>query len=108
MRLEKIWIEQCRTTRAIKRRSGVKEALDYLVGEKPRVFANAARHDTAFARELLRFLAAVWRVFNEYALVGYVALQKPTVRRQLGSSARFSTAPDVSERISPLADRRPR
>ena len=43
----------------------------------------AARHDVAFARELLRFLAAVWRVFNEYELAGYVAMQEPTARRQL-------------------------
>lgn len=78
MRFEKIWIEQCRATRAIKRRFGVKDALDYLVGEKLQVFAGAARQDAAFARELPRFLAAVWRVFNEYEIAGYVAMQKPT------------------------------
>jgi hypothetical protein len=37
MRFEKIWIEQCRATRAIKRRFGAKDALDYLVGEKLRM-----------------------------------------------------------------------
>jgi hypothetical protein len=68
MRFEKIWIEQCRATWAIKRRFGVKDALDYLVGEKLLVFASAARHDAAFARELPRFLVALWRVFNEYEL----------------------------------------
>lgn len=46
MRFERIWIEQCRATRAIKRRFGVKDALDYLVGEKLRMFAGAARHPT--------------------------------------------------------------
>ncbi|MEP6916464.1 MAG: hypothetical protein ABJC89_12495 [Acidobacteriota bacterium] len=85
MRFEKIWIEQCRAARAIKRRFGAKDALDYLVAEKLRVFANAATHDADFARELPRFLAAMWRVFNEYELAGYVASQKPTVRRQLRS-----------------------
>jgi hypothetical protein len=83
MRFEKIWIEQCRATRAIKRRFGVKNALDYLVAEKLRMFADAATHDAAFARELPRFLAAIWRVFNEYELAGYVASQKPKMRRQL-------------------------
>ena len=83
MRFEKIWIEQCRATRAIKRRFGNKDALDYLVGEKLRMFAQAARHDVAFARELPRFLAAIWRVFNEYELIGYVARQKPAVRKEL-------------------------
>ena len=62
----------------------MKSALDYLVGEKLRMFADAARQDTAFACELPRFLAAVWRVFNEYEIAGYVvAVQKPLVRRQL-------------------------
>jgi hypothetical protein len=59
MRFEKIWIEQCRATRSIKRCFGAKSALDYLVREKLRTFADAAQHDAAFARELPRFLAAV-------------------------------------------------
>jgi hypothetical protein len=80
---EKIWIAQCRATRTIKRRFGAKSALDYLIGEKLRTFAAAARHDAGFARELPRFLATVWRVFNEYEIAGYVATQKPAVRRQL-------------------------
>jgi hypothetical protein len=83
MRFEKIWIEQCRATRCIKRRFGAKSALDYLVGEKLPMFAGAALHDAAFARELPRFLAAVWRVFNQFELAGYVASQKPAVRKRL-------------------------
>jgi hypothetical protein len=69
---------------------GVKDALDYLVGEKLPMFAGAARYDAAFAHELPRFLAAVWRVFNEYELAGYVAMQKRTVRRQLRALLYFS------------------
>jgi hypothetical protein len=34
MRFEKVWVEQCRATKAIKRRFGAKSALDYLIGEK--------------------------------------------------------------------------
>ena len=83
IRFEKIWIEQCRATRAIKRRFGAQSALDYLVGEKLRSFAAAARHDTAFARELPQFLGATFRVFNQYELIGYVATQRPAVRREL-------------------------
>ena len=85
MRFEKIWIEQCRATRGIKRRFGAQSALDYLVGEKVRTFAAAARQDDAFARELPRFLSALYRVFNQYELIGYVATQKPAVRRELRS-----------------------
>ena len=83
MRFEEIWIEQCRATRAIKRRFGAKSALDYLVGEKLPMFAKAAKEDAAFARELPRFLAAIWRMFNEYELAGYAASQKPAVRKDL-------------------------
>jgi hypothetical protein len=90
MRFEKITHQQCRTTRAIKRRFGVKDALDYLVGEKLRMFASAARHDATFARELPRFLAAICRVFNEYDLARYVDMQKPAVRRQLRTLLHFS------------------
>ena len=39
--------------------------------------------DAAFARELPRFLAAIWRVFNEYEIAGYVASQKPAIRKEL-------------------------
>jgi hypothetical protein len=42
VRFEKIWIEQCRATRAIKRRFGAKSALDYLIGEKLASFADGA------------------------------------------------------------------
>jgi hypothetical protein len=41
-------------------------------------------HDAALARERSRFLAAIWRVFNEYELAG-VASRKPALRRQLGA-----------------------
>jgi hypothetical protein len=68
MRFEKVWAEQCRATKMIKRRFGAKSALDYLIGEKLMMFADAARQDSAFAKELPRFLATVWQLFNEYAL----------------------------------------
>ena len=90
VRFERVWIEQCRATRAIKRRFGARSALDYLIGEKLQLFADAARQDDAFARELPRFLAAVFRVFNEYEIAGYVTMQKPAVRRQLRTLLYFS------------------
>lgn len=83
MRFERIWVEQCRATRAIKRRFGAKSALDYLIGEKLLTFADAARHEPAFAKELPRFLAAVWRLFNEYEIAGYVGSRRPTARKRL-------------------------
>jgi hypothetical protein len=83
MRFERIWAEQVRATRTIRRRFGAKSALDYLIGEKLIVFADAARSDPKFAKELPRFLAAVWHIFNEYEIAGYVASRKPAARKSL-------------------------
>lgn len=83
VRFEKVWMQQCGATRAIKRRFGAKSALDYLIGEKLLSFAAAAKTDSGFARELPRFLAAVWHLFNEYEIAGYVASQKPAARKHL-------------------------
>ena len=83
MRFEKIWVEQCRATKAIKRRFGAKSALDYLIGEKLMAFADAACDHPSHAKELPKFLAAIWRVFNEYEIAGYVASRKPAARNRL-------------------------
>jgi hypothetical protein len=82
VRFEKIWIEQCRATKAIKRRFGAKSALDYLIGEKLLTFANVAREHPTFAKELPKFLAGIWQVFNEYEIAGYVASRKPIARKR--------------------------
>jgi hypothetical protein len=83
MRFEKIWVAQCRATKSIKRSFGAKSALDYLIGEKLITFAKVAEDRPEFAKELPRFLAAVWRVFNEYEIAGYVAASRPAARRSL-------------------------
>ncbi len=83
MRFERVWVEQCRATKAIRRRFGAKGALDYLIGEKLMTFADAAGDHPAFAKELPRFLAAIWQMFNEYEIAGYIASRKPTARKRL-------------------------
>ena len=83
MRFEKIWVKQCRATKGIRRRFGAKSALDYLIGEKLVMFAQEAERQPKFATELPRFLAAIWQVFNQYELAGYVASQKLATRKQL-------------------------
>ena len=45
--------------------------------EKLTTFADAARDDPAFAKELPKFLAAVWRLFNAYEIAGCIASRKP-------------------------------
>ncbi len=83
MRFEKVWTGQCKATKGIKRRFGAKSALDYLIGEKLTTFADAAERHPEFARELPRFLAAIWRVFNQYEIAGYVASQRAGKRTRL-------------------------
>jgi hypothetical protein len=83
MRFEKVWVEQCRATRAIQRRFGAKSALDYLIGEKLPAFADAAKDRPEFAAELPRFLSAIYRVFNQYEIAGYVATREPRARQAL-------------------------
>jgi hypothetical protein len=83
MKFHKIWVQQCGATRRIKRQFGVKSALDYLVGEKLVNFAEAADQRSEFARELPRFQAVVWKIFNPYELAGYLTTLKPSRRKQL-------------------------
>lgn len=75
--------EQSRATKAIRRRFGAKSAVDYLIGETLMMFADAAKDDPEFAKELPRFLAAVWQMFNEYEIAGYIASRKPAARKSL-------------------------
>src|ERR1700747_1664652 len=83
MDFHKIWQEQCAVTPTIRERFGVKNALDYLIGEKLTTFDRAADEDPDFAAELPRFQAAVWEIFNPYELRGYVASLKPAARKKL-------------------------
>jgi len=82
IQFHKIWVQQYRATRGIKRRFGVKSALEYLLGEKLMNFANAAEQHPEFAAELPRFQAAVWNIFNPYELAGYLSSLKPSSRRK--------------------------
>jgi len=61
----------------------VKSALGYLIREKLLNCADAAERRPEFARELPRFLAEVWRIFNQYEIAGYVASLKPKQRKRL-------------------------
>jgi hypothetical protein len=83
MRFEKIWLKQCKATKGIRTRFGAESALDYLIREQLVMFAEEAERRPEFAKELPRFLAAIWQVFNQYELAGYVASQKPATRKQL-------------------------
>jgi hypothetical protein len=61
--LHKIWIEQCAATEDIRERFGLKNALDYLIGEKLFTFVTASERDSDFAAELPAFVTAIRRLF---------------------------------------------
>jgi hypothetical protein len=80
---QKVWRKQCQATRTIRRRFGLKSALDYLVREKLLSFADTAQQYPEFAAELPRFQAAVWEVFHPFEFAGYLASLRPTTRKKL-------------------------
>jgi hypothetical protein len=59
----KIWIKQCAATKDIPERFGLKNALDYLIGEKLFTFVTASEQDPDFAAELPAFVTAIRRLF---------------------------------------------
>ncbi len=75
----KIWRKQCQATRTIRRRFGLKNALDYLVREKLLTFAEVAEQHPEFAAELPGFQAAVWEVspLRACRVPGFAAAHDP-------------------------------
>src|ERR1039457_7564366 len=59
----KIWIEQCAATENIRERFGLKNALDYLIGEKLFTFVTASEQNPDFAAELPAFVTTIRRLF---------------------------------------------
>jgi hypothetical protein len=58
------WIAQCEAARQIKRRFGLANALQYLVGEKLLHFVEASDQHSDFALELPFFVAKIKCVFS--------------------------------------------
>jgi hypothetical protein len=59
----KIWIEQCAATEDIREHFGLKNALEYLIGQKLFTFVTASEQDPDFAAELPAFVTAIRRLF---------------------------------------------
>ena len=64
IQFHKIWIEQCEATEGIREHFGLRNALDYLIGEKLFNFVQAAEQHPEFAAELPAFLAEIQRLFT--------------------------------------------
>jgi hypothetical protein len=83
MQCHKVWKKHCRAARGVRRRFGLKNAMDYLVSEKLLSFAEAAEKHPEFATELPHFQACGVGIFHPYELAGYLASLRPTTRRKL-------------------------
>ena len=68
----KIWIEQCAASEDIRQQFGLKNALDYLIGEKLFTFVMASEQDSEFAAELPVFVAAIRRLFAAQEIREYL------------------------------------
>ncbi len=63
-RFQDVWIGQCAAAERIRDEHGVKDAFNYIVGEKLMTYAQTAAARPEFARELPRFVAEVRRLFS--------------------------------------------
>jgi hypothetical protein len=63
IQFHKIWIDQCEATEGIRESFGLKNALDYLIGEKLFNFVQAAEQHPEFAAELPTLVIEIRRIF---------------------------------------------
>jgi hypothetical protein len=68
----KIWVEECAAAEDIRERYGMKNALDYLIGEKLFTFVMASEQDSEFAAQLPAFVAAIQRLFSAEEIRAYL------------------------------------
>jgi hypothetical protein len=64
----KIWIEQCKAARTVEDKFGIRNALDYLVGEKFLNFLEAAETDAEFRVGIPAFVAEIKTIFERWQL----------------------------------------
>jgi hypothetical protein len=72
IQFHKIWIDQCEATEGIRDQYGLRNALDYLIGEKLFNFVAAAGRTPEFAAELPLFVAEIRRIFSAQEICGYL------------------------------------
>jgi hypothetical protein len=78
MRPQEIWREQCNAARRIEDDFGVRNALDYLVGEKFLNFLEVAETRPAFRAEVPAFAAEVRTIFETWQLAEYLETARQT------------------------------
>ena len=72
IQFHKVWIDQYDATEGIRDRFGLKNALDYLIGEKLFNFVQTAEQHPEFAAELPVFVAAIQQLFTAEQIRDYL------------------------------------
>jgi hypothetical protein len=67
----KIWIDQCAATEGIRESFGLKDAQDYLIGQKLFTFLMVSERDPQFAAEIPSFVKEIQRIFTAVELRDY-------------------------------------
>jgi hypothetical protein len=93
IQFHKIWIDQCEATEGIRESFGLKNALDYLIGEKLFNFVQASEQHPEFAAELPAFIAEIRRIFAADEITEYL---------QHLEHAKFLAPPDVDLELDDL------
>ena len=68
----KIWIDQCAATEDIRESFGLKDALDYLIGEKLFTFLMASERDAEFDAEVPAFVDQIRHIFTPEEIRAYL------------------------------------
>jgi hypothetical protein len=68
----KIWIDQCAAAEDIRESFGLKNALDYLIGEKLLTFLMASEDDPKFAGEIHAFVHQIRCIFTASEIGDYL------------------------------------
>jgi len=68
----KIWIDQCTAAEDIRESFGLKNALDYLVGEKLLTFLMVSEEDPKAAAEIPAFVHEIRRIFTASEIADYL------------------------------------
>jgi hypothetical protein len=68
----KVWIDQCAAAEDIRESFGLKNALDYLIGEKLLAFLMASEEDPKFAGEVSAFAREIRRIFSALEIRDYL------------------------------------
>jgi hypothetical protein len=92
-RFQDVWIEQCAAAERIREDHGVKDAFNYIVGEKLMTYAQTAVTRPEFARDLPRFVAEIRRLFSAEEIREHLA----SIEREDREAAEAASGEEIDD-----------